>query len=94
MPLLTAYEDFSARSLARLANVWEKLFFVVGLRNGDGYSHWGLEDTFGSAAAKEAIAGAHAELRETVAATPLFELWHEFKTTPPQRSRGEVFVGS
>jgi hypothetical protein len=78
MALLSALDDFVQRSLSTFPSVWEKLFFVSTLREGEsGYRHWGLEQKFGAADAMAAISKTHANLAEELGSTPLAELWLE-----------------
>jgi hypothetical protein len=79
MPLLTANEDFLARSLAPLSGLWERLAYVAGLRNSTGrYEHWGMAQTHGRNTAQKAMAAAHSELFQQTLSTPLRELQEPF----------------
>lgn len=75
MPLFSAADDFSRRTLAPLPGLLARLRYVSGLRSEDGrYVHWGLARIYGEHAAGQAIEGIHRELTLQVLRTPLREL--------------------
>jgi len=78
MRLLSAYEDFSGRTLSVVSARLEKLAFVCGLLQRDGsYRHWGMTRTHGDAAAQSAMLRAHGEAAAGVLRTPMRELLQE-----------------
>ncbi len=83
MPLFTAYEDFTNRTLGVLKGTWERLMFMTKLRGEKGrYAHWGLEYTYGPMAAKKALSQAHAEIFRKTLETPIPALAREFERDP------------
>ena len=74
MTLLSAYEDFSARTLNALRSAWEKLRYVSSLRENGRYRHWGMERTYGEVDAQAAILQAHNEVAVTILRRPLQQL--------------------
>jgi hypothetical protein len=80
MPLLSASEDFTRRTLSEIPGLLSRLAYVVRLRdkNGD-YCHWGLARTHGTTAATEAMRRAHTELLTQVLRTPLPQLVRELE---------------
>lgn len=75
MTLLSAYEDFTTRTLDAFHDVWHKLQFVARLRKDSGrYQHWGMEQTFGPEKTQAAIARAHQEVALQLLETPLQRL--------------------
>lgn len=79
MKLLSAYEDFSLRTLTSFSNVLGKLEFIAKLQSSPGeYDHWGMQYTHGVEAASAAIARAHQELTLELLSTPISDLHREF----------------
>jgi hypothetical protein len=75
MPLFTAFEDFTNRTLNAFPSALQKLHFVSSLRTHEGkYSHWGMKRTFGRDRANEAIDRAHRELAIEILDTPIPQL--------------------
>ncbi len=75
MPLFSAADDFSRKTLAALPGLLSKLRYVAGLRREDGqYAHWGLARTYGEHAAEQAIEAIHKELTIQVLRSPLRNL--------------------
>lgn len=95
---LSAAEDFKKRSLGALPTLLEKLAYICSLQNaGGGYDHWGLNHTFGSRLAQDAILRAHTETSMELIRVPLRELYEEYqqavgRSEGPQVLRGEDFV--
>jgi hypothetical protein len=78
MTLLSAYEDFVVRTLARLPGSLARLVYLGSLRNDAGdYCHWGMSRTFGQSRTSEALAQAHAEAWLAVLRTPIPALFAE-----------------
>ena len=75
--LISALEDLKLRTLARLPGAVGRFLYVAGLHSGDGYEHWGLQRSYGEAAACQALASAHSEVLVELLRTPLRELSHE-----------------
>lgn len=78
MTLLSAYEDFTTRTLNAFTSALQKLQFVASLRaKKEGkYTHWGMKRTYGRDHANSAIDRAHRELTTEVLQTPVPQL-HE-----------------
>ena len=78
MTLLSAYEDFTTRTLNAFTSALQKLQFVASLRSKkEGkYTHWGMKRTYGRDQANSAIDRAHRELTTEVLQTPVPQL-HE-----------------
>jgi 2-methylaconitate cis-trans-isomerase PrpF len=75
MPLFTAFEDFTSRTLNAFPTALQRLHFVSSLRTKAGkYSHWGMKRTFGRDRANEAIDRAHRELAIEILDTPIPQL--------------------
>jgi hypothetical protein len=75
MPLFTAFEDFTSRTLNAFPTALQKLHFVSSLRTREGkYAHWGMKRTFGRDRANEAIDRAHRELAIEILDTPIPQL--------------------
>lgn len=82
MPLLSAWEDFTKRTLSGIPGLLSRLVYVIGLRDENGnYRHWGLARTHGTIAASEAMGRAHLELLTEVLRTPLPRLMQELEET-------------
>lgn len=78
MTLLSAYEDFTTRTLNAFTLALQKLQFVSSLRVKEGkYGHWGMKRTYGRDRANEAIERAHMELAMEVLQTPVPQLHNE-----------------
>ena len=77
MTFLSPQEDFTTRTLASVRGVLAKLAYLVQLREGDRYEHWGMSRAHGDAAAQSAIAASHTHVFTEVLATPLEELRRE-----------------
>jgi hypothetical protein len=78
MPLLSASEDFTRRTLSGIPGLLSRLAYIARLRDEKGnYRHWGLTRTHGSAAAEEAMCRAHIELLTEVLRMPLGQLMRE-----------------
>lgn len=88
MPLLSASDDFRARTLASIEGTLQRLAYIIGLHKRAGqYSHWGLVRTFGPEAAHQAVAANHSDIWIEVLRTPLQELAGELDNmTPEERS--------
>jgi hypothetical protein len=75
MPIFTAFEDFTNRTLSVFPGTLQKLHFVSSLRVKEGkYSHWGMKRTFGRDRANEAIDRSHRELALEILDTPIPQL--------------------
>ena len=74
MTLLSAYEDFSTRTLNAFRSAWERLRYVSSLRENGCYRHWGMERTYGEADAQAAILQAHNEVALGILRRPLRQL--------------------
>jgi hypothetical protein len=78
MPLFSASEDFTRRTLSAIPGLLSRLAYVASLRDEEGnYRHWGLARTHGIAAATEAMGRAHLEVLAKVLCTPLSQLMRE-----------------
>jgi hypothetical protein len=68
--LSEAFEDFLKRSVEPLETKWERVLFTSHLRRKEEpYRHWGMEQTYGEKAAREAIGQAHLEVVKDLLAT-------------------------
>ncbi len=74
MLFLSAFEDFVNRTVPAVPTLLGRLGYVMGLRRGDLYHHWGLARMHGEQPASEAIAHAHTQIWLEVLRTPLPEL--------------------
>jgi hypothetical protein len=73
-PISNALEDFLRRSLDPLETRWEGLLFAFRLRTKpEPYRHWGMEQTYGEEAAREALGQAHLQVVKKLLATGLSE---------------------
>lgn len=80
MPLFSASEDFTRRTLSAISGLLSRLAYISSLRDEQGnYRHWGLARTHGDAAAAEAMRRAHLDLLEEVLRTPLCQLMRELE---------------
>jgi antitoxin (DNA-binding transcriptional repressor) of toxin-antitoxin stability system len=78
MPLFSASEDFTRRTLSAISGLLSRLAYITSLRDEKGtYRHWGLARTHGDAAAAEAMCRAHMEVLTEVLRTPLSQLMRE-----------------
>lgn len=77
MVLLTAYEDFVARTLSTIPTLLGRLEYTTSLRTQARYEHWGLARVHGEADAHQAISRAHTELWLEVLRTPLPSLYRD-----------------
>ena len=77
MTFLSPEEDFRLRTLDAIRDALAKLAYIVGLRGGDRYDHWGMIRAHGESAAQEAIARAHTQVFLEVLTTPLEQLMRE-----------------
>lgn len=78
MKLLSAYDDFTERTMRGLVSTLSKVGFLSGIRSSAGdYQHWGLERTFGKESAQTAMRKAHTEAFVGELATPVSQLWKE-----------------
>jgi hypothetical protein len=78
MPLFSALEDFTRRTLSGIPGLLSRLAYITSLRDEKGsYRHWGLTRTHGTAAATEAMCHAHLEVLTEVLRTPLAQLMRE-----------------
>src|SRR5207302_3956093 len=60
---LSAFEDFSTRSLFALSGLWTKLLYMAELRSEDGkHLHWGHSRAHGEFSSQTALAKVHSEL--------------------------------
>ena len=90
MPLFSASEDFTRRSLSAIPGLLSRLAYIASLRDEEGnYRHWGLARTHGSAAATEAMGRAHLEVLTKVLCTPLSQLMREVED-PQQAGLGAL----
>ena len=82
MPLFSASEDFTRRTLSAIPGLLSRLAYITSLRDEKGkYRHWGLARTHGTAAATEAMRRAHLEVLTEVLHTPLSQLMREVEDT-------------
>ena len=81
MTLLGALDDFLANTLTALPGLLTKLEYLSGLREGGGYSHWGMVRVHGERAAKEALAEAHGMVISEILRTPLRKLMEDAETS-------------
>ncbi len=78
MPLFSASEDFTRRTLSGVPGLLSRLAYIASLRDDKGsYRHWGLARTHGTAAATDAMCRAHLEALTEVLRTPLSQLMRE-----------------
>jgi hypothetical protein len=79
--VLSAYEDFSSRTLARIRTAIERLIYIASTRdyNSGLYHHDGLASRFSAGAAAKALQFAHIEAFRAVSAMPLRELSDEIQ---------------
>jgi hypothetical protein len=77
---LSAFEDFTKRTLSAIAGLWAKLLYVTGLRLPDGkYEHWGHGRVHGEQNSQLALARIHSGLYLEVLRTPLRDLMQEWE---------------
>lgn len=89
MRLLSAYDDFSERTLAKVPGVLGKLEFLSGIHSSiRGYHHWGLENTHGGECAQEAMGEAHTVSFLAELSTPLSDLFTELVSEAEQEGIG------
>ena len=80
MTLKSAAEDLAGTTLESVSGMLAKLEYLGGLLQGDGsYHHWGLERTYGSVPAQQALADAHRATLSRVLRTPLQQLLLEIE---------------
>lgn len=79
--VLGAYDDFSARTLARIPSAVERLIYIASTRdyNSGLYHHEGLASRFNAGAAARALQCAHTEAFQTVSVMPLRQLSEEIQ---------------
>jgi hypothetical protein len=71
-PISEALEDFLRRSLDPLETGWERVLLTFRLRTkSEPYKHWGMEQTYGEVAAREALGQAHLQVVKKMLATDL-----------------------
>src|ERR1700739_5120759 len=79
--VLSAYEDFSSRTLARISTAIDRLICFASTRdyNSGAYHHDGLASRFSASATAKALQFAHIEAFHAVSAMPLRELSDEIQ---------------
>lgn len=79
--VLSAYEDFSSRTLARIPTAIERLICIASTRdyNSGVYHHDGLAARFSASATAKALQFAHIEAFHVVSAMPLRQLSDEIQ---------------
>ena len=79
--VLSAYEDLSSRTLARIPTAIERLIYIASTRdyNSGLYHHDGLASRFSAGAAAKALQCTHIEAFHAVSAMPLRELSDEIQ---------------
>lgn len=77
MTFLSPEDDFKLRTLDAIRGSLAKLAYIVQLRDGDSYQHWGMMRTHGESAAREAVARSHTQVFVEVLVTPLEQLMRE-----------------
>ena len=80
MNFLSPEDDFKLRTLDSIRGRLAKLAYIVQLRHGDRYEHWGMVRTHGEGATQKAIATAHTEVFLDVLRAPLDELSREARS--------------
>lgn len=79
MRLLDGYEDFKVRTLARISGRLGKALFMRQCRRFDGYSHWGMLNTYGEVQGSRILRRIDRELHLEVLRTPMDELLTEMQ---------------
>jgi hypothetical protein len=75
MTLKSALQDVKETTLAAVAGLLGKLFYLASLRRSAGrYEHWGMEAVHGAESSERALKTAHAEIVTGVLRTPLAKL--------------------
>jgi hypothetical protein len=80
--MLTPLEDLESRTLLAIPGVLRKLAYVIALRRGGRYHHWGLGLIHGVKAAESALAETHSQLLLKVLRLGLGELTDELFAFP------------
>lgn len=81
MVLLSAFDDFVARTLSTFHGPLSKLAYIGNLRRSTGdYHHWGLSSRHGELETGTAIANAHSQVWLEVLRLPLSKLLVELES--------------
>lgn len=92
MRLLSAYDDFTERTMRGVAGTLSKVRFLSGIRSSaEDYQHWGLERTYGKESAQTAMRKAHTEALVAELSMPISQLWKELMSAA--ESQGVEPVG-
>ena len=95
--VLSAHEDFSSRTLARIPAALERLIYIASTRdyNSGLYHHEGLASRFGGVVAAQALQCAHIETFQAVSAMPLRQLSEEIEQyMRSSREEPEAFLSA
>lgn len=90
-----AARDLEASTLRELADSFGQLVYLSSLRDfsTNEYSHWGLENVYGTDAAQKALSGTHRLVFRRVATLPLRELEGQVNRFLGEKAdRGEVLL--
>ena len=95
MSLLSALEDFRVNTLTAIQGGLRKLEYLSGLRDRDGYLHWGLGRVHGEERAKRALADAHRSLLSQILSTPIHKLEEDARKSSQEAGmqEGEYLEG-
>jgi hypothetical protein len=77
MRLLDGYEDFKARTLAKVPGRLGKALFMRGCRRSEGYSHWGMLNAYGEVQGRRILRRIDHEIHLEVLRAPMDELLNE-----------------
>ena len=94
MTLLRAEEDLVVRTLAALANPWQKLAYLAHTKESDQYQHWGLTRVYGQSAASCALAKAHSRIWIEILRTPIRELGKQSQDDARDLSTDSKWISS
>ena len=82
MRLLDGYEDFKVRTLSRIPGRLGKALFMRECRRSEGYSHWGMLNTYGEVQGSRVLRRIDREIHMEVLRAPMDELLSEMQVSP------------
>ena len=91
MPLRKPTEDFLRGSIHPLVGKFVRLCYFSEVRDSESeYQHWGLERTYGEAAAKKAMAEAHSLVWADLMQSTIQDLEVDFRASLDESQRSEL----
>jgi hypothetical protein len=92
MRLLDGYEDFKVRTLSRIPGRLGKALFMRQCRRSEGYSHWGMLNTYGEVQGSKILLRIDRELHLEVLRAPMDELLDEMRVNAEDLSPSSLLA--